>query len=192
MATERGVVRGLAVPGSAAGSHIRAPDDREHWLLLFQPQGQLACHSRSLMTLMRLVKLSRQLIAALMLFAWLCAGAHVTLKHGGEEFGSHIGEAEHGGHHHDEEPAPGEDDHHHDLGAVMASQFAKAAEQQFLTPQWVPICDRLVAQLAALLREVDARHEHSVVGDSPPDTRTSGWLFVVQTARPVRGPSLAA
>jgi hypothetical protein len=126
------------------------------------------------------------------LLAWLCAGAHVTLEHGGETFGSHIGEAVHGDHHHNDEPAPGDsDDHHHDIGVVIA-QFAKASDQQLLAPHWVPVFDRLLAELAALLRGADARHEHSVVGESPPDTRMSGWLFVVQTARPVRGPSLAA
>ena len=122
-----------------------------------------------------------------MLLAWLCAGAHVTLEHGGEAFG----EAVHGEHHNDDESVPGDDNHHHhDLGAVTAAQFAKSSEQQLLAPQWVPIYDRLGAELSALLRGTDAQHEHSVVGDSPPDERASGWLFVVQTALPVRGPSL--
>ena len=138
------------------------------------------------------MKLSRQLIAALMLLAWLGAGAHVALEHGGKGCFSHISAAMHGGHHHDDAPAPGEDEHHHDLGVMMTAQFAKAAEQQLLAPQWVPIYDRLLAELAALLRGAHVPHEHSVVGDSPPDTRMSGWLFVVQTALQVRGPSLAA
>ena len=141
----------------------------------------------------RPVKFVRQLIAAFMLLAWLCVGAHVALEHGGETLGTHIGEAEHGDHHHDDEPAPGDGEHHHhDLGVVNAAQFSKSADQQFLAPQWVPVYDRLLAELAALLRGADAPHEHSVVGDSPPDTRMSGWLFVVQTALQVRGPSLAA
>ena len=127
-----------------------------------------------------------------MLLAWLGAGAHIALEHGGEVFGAHFDAAEHGDHHHDDAPPPGEDKHHHDLGAVTTTQFAKAAEQQLLAPQWVPIYDRLLAELAALLRGADVPHEHSVVGDSPPDSRMSGWLFVVQTALQVRGPSLAA
>jgi hypothetical protein len=141
----------------------------------------------------RLVKLSRQLITALMLLAWLCAGAHVALEHGGDVFGSHVDSAEHGHHHHhDGAPVPSEDGHHHDLGATTTAQFSKAAEQQFLAPQWVPIYDHLLAELAALLRGVGVPHEHSVVGDSPPDTRMFGWLYVVHTALQVRGPSLTA
>ena len=158
--------------------------------MTINPADKYLYRARSPVALMPLVKLSRQLIAALMLLAWLCAGAHVALEHGGDGFGSHPGEAVHGGHHHDEEPAPDEDDHHHDLGAVTAAQFAKSAGQERLAPQWVPIYERLAAELAASQGGADARHKHSVVGDSPPDTRMSGWLLVVQTALPVRGPSL--
>lgn len=139
-----------------------------------------------------LVKFTRQLIAALVVLAWLCAGAHVALEHGGKVFGSHFDAAEHGEHHHGDAPAPGDNEHHHELGVITVAQFAKTSAQQLLAPQWVPIYDRLLAELAALRRGVDVPHEHSVVGDSPPDTRMSGWLFVVQTALQVRGPSLAA
>ena len=158
--------------------------------MTINPADKYLYRSRSPATLMSLVKRSHPLIAALMLLAWLCAGAHVALEHGGGGFGSHPGEAVHGGHHHDEEPAPDADEHHHDLGTVTASQFTKSAGQQLLAPHWVPIYARLVAELAASQRGADARHAHSVVGDSPPDTRMSGWLLVVQTALPVRGPSL--
>ena len=123
-----------------------------------------------------------------MLLAWLFAGAHVAMEHGGEE----LGEAMHGAHHHDDDDAPGDGNHHHhDLGPTTAAQFTKSAGQQILAPQWVPIYDRFLAGVAALLRKMETIHEHPIVCDSPPDERASGWLLLCQTALPVRGPSLA-
>jgi hypothetical protein len=143
----------------------------------------------------RLVEKLRQLIAVFVLLAWLGASVHVALDHGGESFhASHAcGDHDHQ-HDHDHHHAPAQEgggDHHHDLRVATPAQFAKLAEKQALLPQWVPLYDRLAAELAALLRGTEALHEHSMFGESPPDTRMSGWLFVVQTARPVRGPSLA-
>jgi hypothetical protein len=144
------------------------------------------------------VKLTSQIFAALMLLAWLWAGAHLVLEHGGEALGVHLGEDMHhdhhdDDHHHDDCPAPqDEDEHHHDLAATNAGPLVKSSEQQVFAPQWVPLFERLTAELVALLRGIDLEHEHSVIGDSPPDERAFGWLFVVQTARPVRGPSLVA
>ncbi len=134
------------------------------------------------------LKPSRHLIAALMLLAWVIMSGHVALEHGGAGRGMHVAAALHGGQHHDEEPAPAED-HHHELGAVTVTQFTKAAEKQLLAPTWQPLYDQLVAELAALLRSVDGGRP--VLVDLQSDGRASGWLFVVQTALPVRGPSLA-
>ena len=128
-----------------------------------------------------------------MVLAWLFAGAHIAVEHGGDGIISHLSEAFHGHHHHDEEPVPAEDGHHHhDFGTEIVSQISKSSGQQVAAAAWISLYEGLKAELAALLHESDVCAEHSVVGDSPPDTRRSGWLFVVQTARPVRGPSLAA
>ena len=135
-----------------------------------------------------IVKLFLQLIAALTLLAWLGAGVHVALAHGGEGFGVEV----HGEQHHDDDDAPGESDHHHhDLGAVTSAAFAKSAEKQLLAPQWIPLLGEVIAQLAAMLHSTDAVRERTLIGDSPPDERASGWLLVCQTALQVRGPSLA-
>jgi hypothetical protein len=138
------------------------------------------------------VNFTHRHIAALMLFAWLFAGAHLALEHGGVAFCAHLEEAMHGAQHHEHGSGAGDESHHHDFVAMTAAQFAKSAGKQLQAPQWVPIFERLVAELAASLRRADVLHERSIVGDSPPDSRKSGWLFVVQSARPVRGPSLAA
>jgi hypothetical protein len=135
---------------------------------------------------------AHQVLALLTLIGWLFAIGHICVPYCGAADGGvrHAAAGHHDDHGGD---APEQDGHHHhDLRAATAAQFTKSSEQQLLAPQWVPIYDRLVAELAALLRRTDALHERSTLGDLPPDTRMSGWLFVVQTARPVRGPSLAA
>ncbi len=126
-----------------------------------------------------------------MLFAWVVVGAHLSITHGGELFGSHFDAASHDGHDDDDGPAPADGHHHHDLGAVTSAQVAKSVEQQIPAPLWTPLYDQLVAQLAVVLREMEAARERSPIGDSPPDERASGWLLDCHTALPVRGPSLA-
>ena len=126
-----------------------------------------------------------------MLLAWLHASAHVALEHGGETLISHLVAARH--HDHDDESAPIDgESQQHDLGEVTAAQFTKSAEHQSLVPHWVPLYDRLIVEVAEMLRARDSLHEHSFAGESPPDERASGWLLVVRTAHPVRGPSLTA
>ena len=119
-----------------------------------------------------------------MLFAWVVVGAHLSIAHGGELFGSHFDVASHEGHHHDQ-PADGH--HHHDLGAATSAQFAKSGEQPLFVPRWTALC----GLPAATPREMDAAREWSPMGISPPDERASGWLLDCHTALPVRGPSLA-
>ena len=92
--------------------------------------------------------------------------------------------------HHDGGPEH-DGDHHHDLTAMAAGQFAKAAEHEALAPVWVPLYSALVERLTALLREAEESRGAFADWHSPPDGRASGWLLVVQTALPVRGPSLA-
>ena len=132
------------------------------------------------------MKLFHQLIAALTLLAWLGAGVHVAVEHVGEGFGM----AAHGEHHHDDDDddAPGDSDHHHhEIGVA----FAKSAEKQLLAPHWIPLLGEVIAQLSSILRSSEAARERTLIGDSPPDERASGWLLVCQTALQVRGPSLA-
>jgi hypothetical protein len=138
-----------------------------------------------------------------MLLAWLLAGAHVALEHGGkvavahaghgDEFDSHDAHDHGHGHHHDDDGEPVDDpEHHHELGAAVPWHSAKSWGQQLVALQWIPIYNRLIAALSEVDRGIEAVHVHSVFGDSPPDTRLSGWLFVAQTALQVRGPSRTA
>jgi hypothetical protein len=135
------------------------------------------------------VKLVRQLVAALMVLAWLCASAHVVLEHGGDGFGPHIGEALHGGDHDHDAPADDDDADHHDFGSTMA-RVSKSGEKECFLPKWVLLYEQIVATVALCLSESHEAHESAFRGDAPPDTREFGWLLAVQTARPVRGPSL--
>jgi hypothetical protein len=96
---------------------------------------------------------------------------------------------EEGDQHHDEGlpgelPALPEDHHHHELS--LAARASGAA--------------MLKAPLAAVLFvtcfQPEVAEEKSpplpAITGSPPDERRFGYLFVLQTARPVRGPSLVA
>lgn len=122
-----------------------------------------------------------------MLFAWLFAGAHLALEHGGDLLVCH-GESSH---HDDHDSAPADAHHHHDLGAIRAGK-AITAQKHFAALLSTPLCEQLCAQFTALLYRAAAPQEPSTFGDSPPDERASGWLLVSHTALPVRGPSLAA
>ena len=93
--------------------------------------------------------------------------------------------------HHDEEGPEHDGDHHgHDLMALASGHLAKTAELKALAPVWVLLSDSLVERLLAMVRE--AEDAGWSADDGPPlaDERLSGWLLVVQTALPVRGPSL--
>lgn len=137
------------------------------------------------------LKPHRTFLAALMLFAWLFAGAHMALEHGGGWSVCDDASSLHDGHDdHDSPPADGH--HHHDLGAVLAGKAITAQESQFAMQPWTPLASQLLAQFTALLRHAEVPHAPSNFGKSPPDERASGWLLVSHTALPVRGPSLAA
>ncbi len=93
--------------------------------------------------------------------------------------------------HHEDGPEHDGDHHGHDLMAFAAGHFAKTAELKALAPVWVPLADTVVERMLAMMRE--AADTGWPPDDGPPlaDERLSGWLLVVQTALPVRGPSLA-
>ena len=131
----------------------------------------------------------RHIIAALALLAWLFAGTHVALEHGGNSSLAEFGGIFHDDHHHEEVPSPDRDGHYHELSAMRSAQ---SAQIELRAPEWMPLPIWFLAELAVLLRASGAPQENSVLSDFMPDLRMSGWLFVVHTARPVRGPSLAA
>ena len=134
---------------------------------------------------------ARRVIARCLLLGWLFAIGHVATEHG-EVVGNsaQVESAGHGNDHHDGGPEHG-GNHHHALTAVDAGQFAKAAEHKALAPVWVPLYSALVERLTAMLREAEESRSVFDYRHSPPDRRASGWLLVVRTALPVRGPSLA-
>jgi hypothetical protein len=137
---------------------------------------------------------ARRVIAFCLLLGWLVAIGHVAIEHGSaverdvhHELIGHDDDHDH----HDDGEQEEEDHHHHDLLALAGGPFLKAAEHNALAPVWVPLHSALLERLTVILRE--AREQPVGLfdfGDSPPDSRASGWLLVVQTALQVRGPSL--
>jgi hypothetical protein len=139
------------------------------------------------------LKPHRPLLAALMLLAWFVTNSHIVHEHGGDWWGCHAPAAHDGGHHHNgDSDHPGEPHHHHDLGAVLLGKILSVQKAAPASSAW-PLSGTLgFAQVTADIRLAPLPLEWTAIGDSPPDARSSGWLFAVQTARPVRGPSLAA
>ena len=132
-----------------------------------------------------------RVLALLTFLGWLFATGHVAFEHRGMVAAGglqHEVGVEHD--HHEDGPDHDGDHHDHDLTAFAAGQFAKTAELKVLAPVWVPLFDALVARLAATMREAENGRGFVEFENSPPDERLSGWLLVVQTALPVRGPSL--
>ena len=74
--------------------------------------------------------------------------------------------------------------------ALADGQFIKSAEHQALAPLGVPLCGAQIEGLTAMLQEAANSRANFDYGGAPPDARASGWLLVLQTALPVRGPSL--
>ena len=130
---------------------------------------------------------ARRVITLCLLLGWLFAIGHVVTEHGAIVTAGV--QVEPAGHHDDGPDHDG--DHHHDLTVMAAGQLAKAAEHKALAPVWVPICSALVERLTAMLREAEESRGAFEYRDSSRDEREAGWLHVVQTALPVRGPSLA-
>ncbi len=136
----------------------------------------------------------RSFIALITLLGWLFAFGHVLLEHdeaGGIAVHDAMTEEGHDSHHHDDD-APVDGEHHHEFAALEGSQWVKAADTQKFAPACVVLCNALVEQMVALLREIRKQSERPSLEHSPPDERASGWLLVIQTAHPVRGPSLVS
>jgi hypothetical protein len=135
----------------------------------------------------------RKLLAAFLLFAWLGAGWHVALEHAGAGLVTHRSDA---GHCVDPQECgglPGETDHHHHPPTVAtAARFAQGTEHKAPVQFWVPLDDTLRVAFAALPRSKEAGTPPRSFFDPPPDPRSTGWLFAVRTAFPVRAPSHSA
>lgn len=134
---------------------------------------------------MRRVKLLRPLLAALMLVAWFVTGTHMVLEHGGDWHGA----AAH------EDPADDDSDsdhaHHHDLATVLLGKGVAVPKLAAMPSPEMPLA--AVFSVAVAGPELPVLlAARGIIGDSPPDARAAGWLLAAHTARPVRGPSLAA
>jgi hypothetical protein len=137
------------------------------------------------------LKSSYRYLAVLVLLAWIGAWVHVAGSHAGdltvcadaclhqEESGS--GSAPEGDGH-----------HHHDLGALLGHKPVTAPTVALLALPWTPLVEELGTRWVALAADAEARLASPGFDSSPPDERFSGWLLIVHTARPVRGPSLFA
>jgi hypothetical protein len=136
-------------------------------------------------------------MALLLMFAWLFATGHLWVEHAGELPGNHGGgivaiEHDHGDghdhHHHDEdrgeEPVLPEAHHHHELGIAARDAGAVVVKAPLVAVLFVTFF------LPEAIGSKDA--PAPAITGSPPDERRSGYLFVVQTAHPVRGPSWVA
>jgi len=125
------------------------------------------------------------------LLGWLFAVGHMAVEHGGAPDGEAAHRLADGGaaYAHDEEGPAHEGDHDHDLTALTAGQFAAGVDHKALVPVWVLLYGAIAGGLTASLREADDLLGHFDFGCALPDARASGWLLVLQTAHPVRGPS---
>jgi hypothetical protein len=157
------------------------------------------------------VRFARHLLAVLTLLGWLGAFGHVALDHGGvadggalaellhgvkpheHHAGAHHAEHEDGNRQHHDRGLPEGEEHHHDFAALDGGKWMKSAEIKTMLPQSAPLDVAVAGRWLSTLRESGAIGWFSLREHAPPlDQRLSGWLLVVQTARPVRGPSLVA
>ena len=138
------------------------------------------------------LKTHRPLLAVLMLLAWFVTSTHIVLEHGGDWWGCHAEAALDGGHHDEDSELPGEPHHHHDLGVVLLGKALAAQKVDSASSGWTPLAALIFGQFTPVLRAASVPLGWAAIGDSPPDARSSGWLLIARTARPVRGPALAA
>ncbi len=117
---------------------------------------------------------------------WFAASVHVALDHGGAMSWTHAAEHDHGD---SDDHDDGDDHHHHDLAAA---QLTKTTGKEFFTLVWQVAQELRDLGCNLSLREAVVVRHLADSSDPPPDTRMHGWLFIVRTALPVRGPSLAA
>lgn len=134
----------------------------------------------------------REFIAALVLVAWLAAGVHVTIEHGCDPFELSGDASASGANHVDLGDGPeNSDEHFHDLGAITATLSA-APGQRLSRAEFTSVSHGSAGVIALIHSQANGLGPVWTNGDSPPDQRSFGWLFVVQTALQVRGPSLSA
>jgi hypothetical protein len=141
------------------------------------------------------LKTHRPLLAALMLIAWVLTSSHIVLEHGGGWWGCHAEAGHDGGHHHhhhEDSDLPGEPHHHHDLGVVLLGKAVAVHKAAPAPSPWTPLVAFTGGQFTPTLRIAPVPLGWTTIGDSPPDARSSGWLLVAHTARPVRGPAPVA
>lgn len=137
------------------------------------------------------MKLHRQILAALTLLLWFAAKVHVALDHGGTMPLVHAAEDHHDGHDDEDGDDHGDGDghhHHHDLGAA---QFTKSSGKEFSALAVQPFYELAAPGCDAALRVAAILPRFGSFDPPLPDARLHGWLFVVRTALPVRGPSPA-
>jgi len=136
---------------------------------------------------------ARRIISVVLLCGWIFATGHVACAHGGAaDCGAHVAPFGTGGHDCDCGVGHGGDEHHHhDLTALAKGQSASSSGHKALEPVGVPLSGALADQLMAMLREAREPREVPDGEHSPPDERAFGWLLVIATAHPVRGPSVA-
>lgn len=136
------------------------------------------------------VKFARQTLAALVLSVWTLVIGHVALEHCAAMNGGCIVACQaHTDGCHDGEPEG--DAHHHHLTTFASAPLAKTVDPK-IASAWVSADRALTERLLEVLRASVAPRLAPASWASPPDERTAGWLLVCHTARPVRGPSLAA
>ncbi len=137
------------------------------------------------------MRFSLRIFSLLTFLGWLFATGHVAAEHHGMSVAGGVHhEMEGGADHHDDAPGHDGDHHGHDLMAFAPGHFAKTAELKALAPVWVPLSGAVVERLLAMVRETEDASWSADGGPPLADERLSGWLLVVQTALPVRGPSL--
>ena len=137
------------------------------------------------------MKFARQYLAALVLSVWLLALGHVALEHCAAMNGGCVVACQSHTEGCHEGTPEGEEHHHHHLTAFATSPLAKLLDLK-MPLLWRSFDQMLAERLAEILRTSVAPNAALASWESPPDERAAGWLFVCQTARPVRGPSLAA
>jgi hypothetical protein len=161
-------------------------------------RGRVPCGSRSLHMF-----LARRTTALFLLLAWCFAIGHLCADHAGNAAGHHHSSiAAVGGHHHEDHHHDHHDgDHHHHEGDHDAPgapethhhhEIAVAGRESGTVFLKIPLVAVLFHALLIPEPSGEAADELPAIIASPPDERRSGYLFVIQTTHPVRGPSSVA
>lgn len=134
----------------------------------------------------RSMKPTYRLVSALLLLGWLFATGVILLEHGGAIGPGYVTEATD---HSRCDEKPGHEVHPHDV----ATTSRPADQSVSLSPILSGSVDKLsFGLLVARLRAIRPSEARSEVNSWPLDERSSGWLFVCRTARPIRAPVIVA